>query len=345
MGKSLEIDFISKITGNFRRSPLQKNKIHQTDAEIIDLNVGPERYLAVTTDTISEEIKFDLYDDPFLIGWMAVMVNMSDIAAVGASPLGILISEAFTNSMDQEYISKIQEGIEAACRTCNTFVLGGDISTAEQLSLTGCAIGILEGENFLSRVGCKPGDLIYSTGKLGKGNGFALQKFNQHKELVIDYKPVARLNEGKSLIEIANCCIDTSDGTISTLDQIMRLNNCGIKLNDDWEKIVDDESKTICNQLGIPTWFLLAGYHGEFELIFSIDLDSESKLLDISKRNKCDHIKIGQAIESPELILKLYGKERKIDSSLIRNFSFKNSNNVQNYINALFEYDERLIKN
>jgi thiamine-monophosphate kinase len=345
MEKAFEIDFISKIAENFRRSPLQKNNIHQTDAEIIDLNDGVGRYLAVTTDTISEEIKFGLYDDPFLIGWMTVMVNMSDIAAIGASPLGILISEAFTNCMDQEYISKIQEGVEAACRTCNTFVLGGDISSAEQLSLTGCAMGILERKRFLSRVGCKPGDFIYSTGKLGKGNGFALQKFNQLEDLVIDYKPVARVNEGKSLIEIANCCMDTSDGAISTLDQIMRLNNCGIILNDDWEKIIDDESKAVCNQMGIPTWFLLAGYHGEFELVFSIDPDSESTLLDISKRNKWGPIKIGQAIESPELILKLYGKKRKIDSSLIRNLAFENSSNIKNYINALFEYDERLRKN
>ena len=114
MEKAFEIDFISKIAEKFRRSPLQRNKIHQTDAEIIDLNNGFGKYLAVTTDTISEEIKFGLYDDPFLIGWMTVMVNMSDIAAVGAVPIGILISESFTSEMDQEYIAKIQEGIEAA---------------------------------------------------------------------------------------------------------------------------------------------------------------------------------------------------------------------------------------
>jgi len=124
MQKIFEIDFINKIAENFSRSPLQRNKIHQTDAEIISFNDKLGMNLAVTTDTISEEIKFGLYDDPFLTGWMTVMVNMSDIAAVGASPLGILISEAFTNNLEQAYISKIQEGIEAACRTCNTFVLG-----------------------------------------------------------------------------------------------------------------------------------------------------------------------------------------------------------------------------
>jgi thiamine-monophosphate kinase len=339
MEKALEIDFISKIAQKFKRSPLQRNKIHQTDAEIIDLNNGFGKYLAVTTDTISEEIKFGLYDDPFLIGWMTVMVNMSDLAAVGAAPLGILISESFTSGMDEECISKIQEGIEAACRTCNTFVLGGDISSTEQLSLTGCAIGILERKKFLSRVGCQAGDFVYSTGKLGQGNGFALQKFNQLKTSSINYKPCARLTEGKDLIATANCCMDTSDGVISTLDLIMRLNKCGIRLDDNWEHILDEESANVCKQLNIPLWFLLAGYQGEFELIFSISPNSEERLLGNCRKNNWTPIKIGQAIVEQDLILNLYGKERKIDSSFIRNLAFKHSNNIKSYITSLFEYD------
>lgn len=345
MEKTFEIDFINRITEKFRRSPLQRNTIHQTDAEIISLYDALGRNLAVTSDTISEEIKFGLYDDPFMIGWMTVMVNMSDIAAVGATPIGILISEAFTSTLDQKYISKIQEGIEAACRMCNAFVLGGDISSADQLSLTGCAIGMLDGKKFLSRVGCKPGDLIYSTGKLGKGNGFALQKFNQIGDYIINYKPVARLIEGKSLLEVANCCMDTSDGTISTLDQIMSLNNCGIKLDKNWELKVDEDSLKICRQLEIPSWFLLAGYHGEFELIFSIDPNSEQNLLSNCIQNDWQPIKIGAAIDEPVLILTLDGKERQIDSTLIRNLAFQHSSNIKNYITSLFEYDEVLCTN
>ncbi|MCK7528697.1 MAG: hypothetical protein MZV64_69640 [Ignavibacteriales bacterium] len=118
--------------------------------------------------------------------------------------------------------------------------------------------------NFSVELAVKHGDFVYSTGKLGQGNGFALQKFNQLKTSSINYKPVARLNEGTSILEVANCCMDTSDGVISTLDQIMRLNKCGIRLDDNWEHILDEESANVCKQLNIPLWFLLAGYHGEF---------------------------------------------------------------------------------
>lgn len=342
MEQAFEIDFINSIAGKFTRSPLQRNKIHQSDAEIISLDDSQEKSLAVTMDTVSEEIKFGLYDDPYLIGWMTVMVNMSDLAAVGASPLGILISEAFTAALNQEYILKIQEGIDAACKACGTFVLGGDVSNSDQLALTGCAIGMVEGKNFLSRVGCKPGDLIYSTGKLGRGNGFALQKMNKLKESKVDYKPIARLAEGKSLLEFANCCMDTSDGTISTLDQIMRLNNCGIQLKDDWENIIDEDSKKLCDRLGIPLWLLLAGYHGEFELIFSVNPNIEGEMLNICTKNNWNPLRIGHKIDEPHLVVNLYGSEKKIDTSLIRNLAFQHSGDIKRYVNSLLEYDIEL---
>lgn len=342
MEKSFEINFINSITEKFMRSPLQVNKIHQSDAEIISLNGDSKKQIVITTDTLSEEIKFGLYDDPFLIGWMTVMANMSDIAAVGASPVGILISETLSKNITNQFINRLQEGIEAACYKCSTFVLGGDISCSDQLSLTGCALGILEGNKFLSRVGCKPGDIIYATSKLGRGNGFALKKISQLEDPTLNYKPIARLNEGKSLLNYANCCMDTSDGVVSTLDQIMQLNNCGIKLIDDWERILDEDSKLICGKLNVLLWFLLAGYHGEFELIFSISSDVEESFLNNCKENNWMPIKIGQAIESQELVLNLYGRERRVDSSILRNLSFQLSSDLRYYVKALFEYDEVL---
>jgi thiamine-monophosphate kinase len=79
----LENQKINKLLSDFRRSPHQLNKPHESDAEIIKLN---DALLAITTDSISEEILTGLYDDPYIIGWMIVTVNMSDLAAVGSSP-------------------------------------------------------------------------------------------------------------------------------------------------------------------------------------------------------------------------------------------------------------------
>ena len=70
LNEIIENSNISKIASCYKRSPLQVNKIHESDSEIIKLK--DNIFLAITTDSISEEIETGLYDDPWLIGWMAV---------------------------------------------------------------------------------------------------------------------------------------------------------------------------------------------------------------------------------------------------------------------------------
>ena len=154
------------LLSRFIRSPKQLNKVHETDAEIIELENSPYN-LAITIDTISEEIKTGLYSDPYQIGWMSVMVNMSDLAAVGASPLGIVISQILPKDISDDFLSKLQNGINDACKKCGTFVLGGDTNFGDELIISGCAIGTVEKGKYLKRVGCKTGDKIYVTGKVG----------------------------------------------------------------------------------------------------------------------------------------------------------------------------------
>ena len=237
----IENKIINDLTKSFHRSPKQLNKVHETDAEIIRLENSPND-LAITIDTISEEIKTGLYSDPYQIGWMSVMVNMSDLTAVGASPIGIVISQILPKEIAEDYLIQIQNGINDACKKCGTFVLGGDTNFGDELIISGCAIGTIEKEKYLKRVGCKIGDKIYASGKVGTGNAFAAQKllFNnqmdsrirgndklENTELKIEFFPEAKLEWKNILLKYSSSCIDTSDGVLSSLDQIMRLNNIG----------------------------------------------------------------------------------------------------------------------
>ena len=111
---------------------------------------------------------------------------------------------------------------------------------------------------FNTRIGCKPGDVLYTTGKLGIGNAYALTQLAE-TECQIEYKPVAKLKAGIAIWGIASCCIDTSDGAIAAMDQLMRLNNVGIKMDTDWSGKLDTNSKSIMYESGMPLWFLLAG--------------------------------------------------------------------------------------
>ncbi|MEJ2615277.1 MAG: thiamine-phosphate kinase, partial [Ignavibacteriaceae bacterium] len=222
-----ENHFINSLISGFKRSPLQINKVHESDAEIIKISEDSSTFLAVTTDSIVEEIKSGLYDNPYLIGWMSVIVNVSDLAAVGARPIGILLSQIIPSDYRAEDLKNLQAGIKDACRKCGTFILGGDTNTDENLIITGTAVGILDSEKFISRIGCRPGDILYSTNFLGRGNAFAISRFFNRGNKKFEFLPQSGINYCRLIKDYASACMDTSDGVLSTLDQLMRLNNLG----------------------------------------------------------------------------------------------------------------------
>lgn len=339
LNEILENKIINNLIAGFERSPDQLNKPHESDAEIIQLNDNTK--LAITTDSISEEISTGLYDDPYLIGWMIVTVNMSDLAAVGAAPIGILISEIIPRNFSDEKIKELQRGISDACKAYGTFILGGDTNEGENLILTGTAIGIIN-EKILSRGGCKVGDILYSSGKLGIGNAYAISKLISKTNFRVNYKPIAQINFCNIISKYASACMDTSDGLISTLDQLMRINKVGFEISTDFEKIIDESAMKDSKNLKIPSWLLLAGQHGEFELIFSIPKKLNEAFLEEASLTGFKPIELGIVIPDKKVKIPLYGKMIPIDTAFIRNLPAETKGDINHYLKSLLEYDSGL---
>ena len=336
----LENKLINNLIESFERSPVQLNKPHESDAEIIQLNNNTK--LAITTDSISEEISTGLYDNPYLIGWMIVTVNMSDLAAVGASPIGILVSEIIPKVFGDEKVTELQRGISDACKAYNTFVLGGDTNEGNNLILSGTAIGIINKEKSLTRIGCKIGDTLFSSGKLGSGNAFAISKLVSQTDSLINYKPIAQIKNYNVINNYASCCMDTSDGFISTVDQLMRLNNVGFEIGSDWLNAIDDTTLKYVNSLDIPPWLLFAGQHGEFELIFTVPKDSKAAFLEESLQSGFKPVELGKVIAEKEVKINIYGEFIPINTALIRNLPTEANGDVNHYLKMLLEYDCQL---
>ncbi len=345
----IENKIINDLTKSFSRSPLQLNKVHETDAEIIKLENSPYD-LVMTIDTISEEIKTGLYSDPYLIGWMSVMVNMSDLAAVGASPLGIVISQILPKDISDDFLSKLQKGINDACNKCGTFVFGGDTNFGDELIISGCAIGTVEKGRYLKRVGCKAGNKIYVTGKVGIGNAFAAQKllFNNQRDSRLRgndnlrFFPEAKVEWRNILNRYSSSCNDTSDGVLSSLDQLMRLNNVGFKFRNDWEESLDQSSKLLFSQHNLPLWLLLAGEHGEFELLFSIPAEKDKEFLNETDLLKLNPIYLADAELEQSIKINLYSKKQVLDSEKIRNIAFEKDFTPLKYLQMLMQIDSTL---
>ena len=336
----LENKVINNLISGFKRSPKQINRPHESDAEIIQLNNNIK--IAVTTDSISEEISTRLYDDPYLIGWMVVTVNMSDLAAVSATPIGILISEIIPKDFDSKKIKELQKGISDSCKEYNSFVLGGDTNEGEKLILTGTAIGIIKQEKAISRIGCKPGDILFSSGKLGDGNAYATSKLIAKNNFFTSYKPFARLEDSSIISKYASCCMDTSDGLFSTLDQLMRLNDAGFELNSNWQNAIDDDALEYVRKKGIPEWLLFAGQHGEFQLIFAIPQKLKNLFKEEALHYGFEPIELGKVIPEKEVKINIYGKLIPIDTTLIRNLPIEANGDVNHYLKTLLEYDFHL---
>jgi thiamine-monophosphate kinase len=339
LNEIIENSNISKIASFYKRSPAQENKIHESDSEIIKLK--DNIYLAITTDSISEEIETGLYDDPWLIGWMAVTVNLSDIAAVGAKPVGLVISQIIPDNSNETFLNRLTEGIADACEEYGTYILGGDLNSGNQLIITGTATGIIDNGNILTRKGIKEGDILFLSGKAGLGNAYALNKFSNTSGLNIHYKPKARLTEGILLREYATACMDTSDGVISAIDQLARVNDIGFEIKN-YEPLLHPEALQVSEYYNFPSWLFLAGQHGEFELIFAIPPQKTEEFIHIANKMNWHPLELGKATKNISVTLPLYNKTANLDTAYLRNLLNTVNGDKSRYIEKLLQLDRQL---
>jgi thiamine-monophosphate kinase len=327
---------ISQIAALLPHRPAQLNALQQSDAELIRIPGCTGQVLAVTTDSIVEEVDTGLYKDPYLLGWMTVMANLSDLAAVGADPVGILIAETFPHDITPDVLISLHNGIREACICAGTAVLGGDTNFSDRLHTTGTAIGLVQDGSPLMRVPCHPGEYIYSTGRLGTGNAFAaLNMLGQIHRPLPAFKPIARIKEGMLLRPFASACMDTSDGLLATLDQLGRLNNCGFVLESDWENHIAPDSCDVARQSGLEPWMLLAGPHGEFELIFTVPEERCSAMIATARNSGWTPIRLGVVTGIPGIEVTRWGQLSPGDLANIRNFKFEAAGSLLEFVHFL----------
>jgi hypothetical protein len=117
--------------------------------------------LAPTTSAAPSLLSTNLgYCPNFDIGYYVVAANVSDIAAMGATPLGALTVVRYPNDLDDESFEQIMVGIHQAAADFGTLNVGGDIGQAERIILSATAFGLCEQDRVLSRSGSRPGDLL-----------------------------------------------------------------------------------------------------------------------------------------------------------------------------------------
>jgi len=199
-----------------------------------------EDYLVITTDVVNPRTHIPEGSRPEAVGWYFVAVNLSDIAAAGARPLGFVAALSLPPTTEVDFLKGLAQGMEACTREFGVAVLGGDTKEADVMSLAGTAIGRVRKERILLRKGARPGDAIVVTGDLGRA-GLAYEQIaaptTRAEGLEELLHPYPRVREGQifSESEVVTSCMDISDGLGLSLAQMAAMS--GLSYAVEWEKV------------------------------------------------------------------------------------------------------------
>jgi len=330
---------VERRVAGFPRSPLQLNGLGESDAELLRLP-GADLLLAVTTDAIVEEIESGLYREPCLIGWMTVIASASDLAAVGADPLGILLNQTLPAELDPAWEAALQAGIREACEACGLFMLGGDTNSSDRVHMESTAIGTVPLGEAMLRSGAAPGDALFATGRFGLGSVFAAEALGMRDAPEpTRFRPPARLREGHLLRKFASCCMDTSDGALATFDELMRRSGVGIRLTSSVSELLHPGAVDLVRSLELPSWVPLAGPHGEFELVFAVPTSRLEALAAASEAAGIPLLHLGFLQEEPGLLLAPEDGNRRLATAEIRNIAAGAAADTRTFIARLREMD------
>lgn len=215
-----------------RLQPQRKDVIAGIGDDAALLQVPTGRELVVSMDTLVAGVHFPETTPAAAIGHKALAVNLSDLAAMGATPAWATLSITLPDN-DPVWLEDFSQGFFRLADYYNVQLVGGD-TTHGPLSVTVQAHGFVPGGCALRRVGAQVGDRIYVTGTLGDA-GLALRQGDQADAALqqrLDY-PKPRITAGQLLRDVASAAIDISDGLLADLGHLLEVDDLGASVNVD----------------------------------------------------------------------------------------------------------------
>lgn len=283
----------------------------------------------ISTDSLIEDVHFNMRYFSFIdLGKKALSVNLSDIAAMGGSPLYAFVSLGIPPKITEGNIADLYHGLDQIAREYSVAIAGGDISQSPNyLFINITVVGEAKKNRYKLRSTAKPGDGIYVSGALGSA-AVGLTYFkrwrlveNNYIQAIKNPRPRLFLGEILGSFSKVHAMIDLSDGLVQDLMHILHASKVGAKI-ESGRIPREDDFEQVCTSLRIsPLETLLTGGE-DYQLLFTVD-DSNLEGLDkkITTKKNIRVTRIGEIQElnpkkpsmnsfSPELfVLDEKGKE------------------------------------
>jgi thiamine-monophosphate kinase len=317
--------------------PVERQEVSLTDGSTARLLIGAlaqddcasyvlhgDMCLVAGSDYI-RGAKFLLYEmgalSNYEIGWYLAGANWSDVAAMGAIPLGLLSVIRYPKGLPDSDFEDILRGIADSCASVHGLNIGGDIGGAERIILSATAFGIVEPSGMLTRSGASPGDVICLTGATGyAGSAMKLaaaglpDRHSAYSVLLAKWQRIEpRVAHGRlfSTSGAVTACLDTSDGLKGALETLAERSQVGVEVFGDTlpvpEEVVEAARLLNANPLD-----LVFGDSVDFELLCAVKEDRVDWLV-----NQCNqqgltlHI-IGRTRAEPGVTISMRGRSAPV---------------------------------
>ena len=286
-----ELDFIGYLSKTLKGKEGLVKGIGD-DAAVIEYT--RDKYLLFASDMIIESVHFTKNADPFGIGWKAVAVNVSDIAAMGGTPKYITVSLGVPKKKNPRYVKEIVRGIKTLCGKFGISVAGGDTNASRELIIDVSILGEVGKADLVCRDTAKVDDLIFVTGCLGEG---------RYKHLNF----IPRVKESQMLVKNfkINSMIDISDGLFLDLSRICEASGVGARI---YKSLIPVSEKAKNTKDAFS-------YGEDFELLFTLSISEAKKMIrSLGRKTYIPVSLIGQVVRKTDglKIVLSEGKYRKI---------------------------------
>jgi thiamine-monophosphate kinase len=264
--------------------------------------------------------------DFYHFGRLTVLINVSDLAAMGATPVAILVSTIMPEDMTVSDYRRFLDGVAEASEEWACPVVGGNIKDGAEFSASGSAVGSVPKDCLMLRTGARPGDRVMVVGEMGLFWAAVLHKLSgdpvpgeENAQLLrrAESRPVARIREGIALgrSKLASACMDSSDGVIGCLRELAIKNAASI--------IVDSSRLTphpavrhAAAMAGIDPRKLMLSW-GDWQLVFTAPPVHSAPIAELMTALGATCCDIGEVAEGPsDVFLVIEGRP-----SVLTNFA------------------------
>ncbi len=271
------------------------------------VSVPENKQLVITTDMLISGVHFPENTSAKDIAYKSLMVNLSDLAAMGAKPTWVSLAISLPE-INEQWLQAFSDQFSKVLSEFDICLIGGD-TTKGALSITVQAMGLCDKDKILRRDQAKLNDKIFVTGSLGDAAVGLQTVLDEIDDEVLNAcvkklnRPQARVAFAEELVQYSNCAIDISDGLVADLGHVLSASFCGARI--DLATIpISSSVKHYFQQYhnNVVDWSMVLTRGDDYELCFTVTAENESAVFALAKKHQLQLSCIGEVTDSNELI-------------------------------------------